>query len=52
MQDRLLIVIIIDRVRGGPRGVRHGPHRVLPGPHHLHAPPLPRLRGQGRPGDI
>ena len=52
MQDRLLIVIIVDRVRGGPRGVRHGPHRVLPDPHHLHAAPLPRLRGQGRPGDI
>lgn len=42
----------VCRVRGGPGGVRHGPHRLLPGPHHLHAPPLPRLRGQGGPGQM
>ena len=42
----------VCRVRGGPGGVRHGPHRLLPRPHHLHAPPLPCLRGQGGAGQI
>ena len=42
----------VCRVRGGAGGVRHGPHRLLPRPHHLHAPPLPCLRGQGGAGQI